>query len=160
MGAEGPSSGSTGARPMMVKEAGVLLVATVSALAAGGGVLQAGARYMQPPAQGRIVRSADGHYWADAEVDGAPMRLLVDTGASTVSLTAADAGRLGLRQGALRYDQPVFTAAGPQRAAAVTLDHVTIAGVRIDHVHALVMKEGLATSLLGMSYLGRLSRIE
>ena len=144
---------------MMVKELGVVAVATLSALTAGGGVL-AGARYMQAPDTGRIARSADGHYWAIAEVDGAPVRFLVDTGASTVALTPGDAQRLGLDTAALRYDQPVFTAAGKERAAAVTLSHVTIAGVRVDGVKAMVMKEGLAASLLGMSYLGRLSRIE
>jgi aspartyl protease family protein len=145
---------------MMVKELGVVAIATLSALTAGGGVL-AGARYLHAgPEQGRIARSADGHYWADAEVDGAPVHFLVDTGSSTVALTPADAGRLGLDASALRYDQPVFTAAGRERAAAVTLSHVTIAGVKVEGVKALVMREGLSASLLGMSYLGRLSKIE
>jgi aspartyl protease family protein len=144
---------------MMAKELGVVAVATLSALTAGGGVL-AGARYMKTSDAGRIARSADGHYWASAEVDGAPVRFLVDTGASTVALTLTDAERLGLDTAALRYDQPVSTAAGRERAAAVTLSHVTIAGVRVDGVRALVMRSGLSASLLGMSYLGRLSRIE
>jgi aspartyl protease family protein len=145
---------------MMVKELGVVAIATLSALTAGGGVL-AGARYLHAgPEQGRIARSADGHYWADAEVDGAPVHFLVDTGSSTVALTPADAGRLGLDAAALNYDQPVFTAAGRERAAAVTLSHVTIAGVKVEGVKALVMREGLSASLLGMSYLGRLSKIE
>jgi aspartyl protease family protein len=145
---------------MMVKELGVVAMATLSALTAGGGVL-AGARYLHAgPEQGRIARSADGHYWADAEVDGAPVHFLVDTGSSTVALTPADARRLGLDAAALHYDQPVFTAAGRERAAAVTLSHVTIAGVKVEGVKALVMREGLSASLLGMSYLGRLSKIE
>ena len=144
---------------MMVKELSVVAVATLSALTAGGGVL-AGARYMQTSNVGRIARSADGHYWATAEVDGAPVRFLVDTGAGAVALTLADAGRLGLNTAALRYDQPVFTASGREHAAAVTLSHVVIAGVRVDGVKALVMRSGLSASLLGMSYLGRLSRIE
>ena len=42
-----------------------------------------------------VVRSADGHYWAEAVVDGRPMRMLVDTGASVVTLSRADAQKVG-----------------------------------------------------------------
>ena len=48
-------------------------------------------------------------------------------------------------------------ASGRVRAAPVTLDHVEVGGVRIEHVAALVVERGLPASLLGMSYLGRLS---
>ena len=152
----------------MLKEIGVLTLATVSALAAGGGVLTFAATAARPGVaslanvapQGRLTRSPDGHYWASAEVDGAPVRFLVDTGSSAVALTAADAARLGLDTANLAYDRPVTTAGGRERAAAVVLDHVVVAGVRVEHVDALVMRSGLSASLLGMSYLGRLSRIE
>ena len=43
-----------------------------------------------------VVRSADGHYWAEAVVDGKPMRMLVDTGASVVTLSRADAEKAGV----------------------------------------------------------------
>ena len=46
------------------------------------------------PAQ--IARAADGHYWAEADIDGRAIRLLVDTGASVVALTAEDARAAGL----------------------------------------------------------------
>ena len=42
-----------------------------------------------------IAKSRDGHYWAEADVNGSRVRFLVDTGASAVALTAADAQRLG-----------------------------------------------------------------
>ncbi len=146
---------------MVMKEIGVLAVATLSALAAGGGVMKLAAHASPPPVhESRIRKSADGHYWATAEVDGASVRFLVDTGSSAVALTAADAARIGVDMAQLRYDRPVFTAAGDERAAPVLLDHVVVAGTRVDHVNALVMRQGLASSLLGMSYLGRLSRIE
>ena len=146
---------------MFLKHLGVLTVATLSALAAGGGVLQIAANARQPVLeQGRIAKAADGHYWATAEVDGASVRFLVDTGSSAVTLTGADARRLGVDLAHLRYDQPVFTAAGDQRAAVVTLDHIEVAGVRVDQVRAMVMRSGLPSSLLGMSYLGRLSHMD
>lgn len=113
------------------------------------------------PAGAAAVRKADdGHYWAEAQVEGRHVHFLVDTGASTVALTAADARRLGLDVGDLTFDQPVETAGGRAMAANVKLDYVSVAGARVEDVEALVMREGLSTSLLGMTYLGRLSRFE
>jgi aspartyl protease family protein len=77
-----------------------------------------------------------------------------------VALTAADAERLGVDVHNLSYDQPVNTANGVSHAARVKLDYVSVAGARVGEVPAMVVKDGLTTSLLGMSYLGRLSRFE
>ena len=107
-----------------------------------------------------IQKSDDGHFWAEAEANGARVRFLVDTGATTVALTQGDAQRLGLHMATLAYTVPVRTASGEARAAPVKLDYVSIAGARIESVDALVVRDGLETSLLGMSYLGRLSRFE
>jgi aspartyl protease family protein len=107
-----------------------------------------------------LVKAADGHFWAEATVNGRAVRFLVDTGATTVALTGPDAQRLGLDLEALDYNQPVTTASGTIRAALVELDYVSVAGARVEKVQALVLREGLSSSLLGMSYLGRLSRFE
>ena len=123
----------------------------------------AAASSVPTPARGadaQVLRSADGHYWAEADIDGRAVRVLVDTGASVVALTRADAQRLGLRLTAADFTRTVQTASGPVRAAAVTLLSVAVAGARIDDVQALVIEEGLEHSLLGMSYLGRLSAFE
>jgi aspartyl protease family protein len=163
---KGSRTDPAGRKAMVIKEVAVLAVATLSALAAGGGVMQFGAQAMAPvshqsPAvQGRVLKAADGHYWATADVDGKPVRFLVDTGSSAVTLSRPDAARLGFDATKLTYDRPVFTASGPAKAAAVTLDHIDIAGARVDHVTALVIRGAMTTSLLGMSYLGRLSRLE
>lgn len=114
----------------------------------------------RPPGAAQIQRAADGHYWAEADIDGRAIRVLVDTGASVVALTRADALRLGLKLKPEDFDKQVQTASGPARAAAVRLAHVAIAGARVEAVQALVVEEGLEHSLLGMSYLGRLSRFE
>jgi aspartyl protease family protein len=110
------------------------------------------------PAQ--VLKAADGHYWAEASVNGHEVRFLVDTGASAVSLTTDDARRLGIDTASLNYDAKVITAAGPARAARVKLDSVAIAGAQVRDVDALVIENGLNTSLLGMTYLGRLSQFE
>jgi aspartyl protease family protein len=107
-----------------------------------------------------VTKAADGHYWAEASVNGAAVRFLVDTGATAVALTAADARRLGLDTDNLDYRVNVTTADGKTRAASVKLASITIAGARVNDVEALVLESGLQTSLLGMSYLGRLSSFE
>lgn len=107
-----------------------------------------------------VPKSNDGHFWADGRVNGADVRFLVDTGASEVFLTLADARRLGIDPDQLVYDRKVRTADGESFAAPVRLTSVSIQGVRLTQVDALVIGRGLPASLLGMSYLGRLSRFE
>lgn len=145
----------------MARTVAVVGTATMAALATTVAMLGAGravAALRAPSAVAApISKSADGHYWARAEVDGRSLRVLVDTGASAVALTAADARRLGLNPERLSYDRSIAAASGRVRAAPVTLDHVEVGGVRVERVAALVVENGLPASLLGMSYLGRLS---
>ena len=115
------------------------------------------------PAHGgaaQVLKAADGHYWAEANIDGRAIRVLVDTGASVVALTRQDALRLGLKLTPNDFTRTVQTASGPARAAAVTLKSIAVAGAEVEDVQALVVEAGLAQSLLGMSYLGRLSGFE
>lgn len=107
------------------------------------------------PAQ--VLKAADGHYWAEADIDGRAVRVMVDTGASVVALTRDDAARLGMDLKPADFSGTVITASGPVRAAPVRLKAVAVAGARVDEVEALVVEQGLPHSLLGMSYLGRLS---
>ena len=105
----------------------------------------------------QVVKGADGHYWAEASSDGKAVRVLVDTGASVVALTRADALRLGVDPEPEAFTGKVQTASGVVRAAPVQLKTISVAGARVDRVEALVVEQGLEYSLLGMSYLGRLS---
>jgi aspartyl protease family protein len=105
-----------------------------------------------------IAKSSDGHFWADGQVNGAAVRFLVDTGATAVALTPDDARRLGFTN--LAYSNRVVTAGGQTRAASVRLASVTVAGARLENVDALVIENGLDTSLLGMTYLGRLASFQ
>ena len=113
-----------------------------------------------PHASKAILKSSDGHFWADGEVGGRTVRFLVDTGATAVALTPEDAQRLGIDPADLHYGYKVVTAGGQIRAASVRLSSITVAGARLENVDALVIEKGLDTSLLGMTYLGRLSRFE
>ncbi len=107
-----------------------------------------------------IAKSSDGHYWANGDVNGSKVRFLVDTGATEVALTPADARKLGYDLSGLNYGYRVVTAAGQTRAAAIRLASVTVAGARLENVDALVIEKGLDTSLLGMTYLGRLASFQ
>ena len=162
----------------MLKFAAVVLVGALSAVGAAGAVVtfdpsqnfasqpaEANAQLAVTPVASRptpaqVTKAADGHYWATADVNGSAVRFLVDTGATAVALTANDARRLGLDLSKLEYGVPVTTADGKTMAAQVKLRSVTIAGARVENVDALVLQTGLETSLLGMSYLGRLSSFE
>ena len=108
-----------------------------------------------------IVKSPDGHFWADAQVNGGhPIHFLVDTGATAVALTARDAASLGIDPTSLNYAYTVTTANGPARAAAVKLGDISVDRADVADVQAFVIDQGLQTSLLGMTYLGRLSKFE
>ena len=107
-----------------------------------------------------VTRAADGHYWAEAVIDGRAVRVLVDTGASVVTLSRADAEKAGVRVGAKDFTRTLNTATGPVKAAPVVLPSLAVAGVRLTSVEALVVDGDMPASLLGMSYLGRLSGFE
>ena len=101
----------------------------------------------------------DGHFQINAQVNGADVRLIFDTGASAVVLTSADARRAGIDTDALRFEVPVSTANGTGRAALVRLDRIEVGGIVRRNVRAFVAEaHALDTSLLGMSFLETLSR--
>lgn len=107
-----------------------------------------------------IQRSADGHFYATAAVNGRPVRFLVDTGASTVALTVADAQAAGLFVDPSEFGVIGRGASGDVRGKAVTLDSVAIDGKRADNVRAAILADGLDVSLLGQSYLAQLSQVK
>jgi aspartyl protease family protein len=113
------------------------------------------------PVRDTLVYPADGrgHVVIDAVIDGAPLRLLVDTGASLVTLSAADARAAGIEPDGLAYTRRAATANGTVRMAPVTLREVRIGRFAVADVPAAVI-ENLGTSLLGQSFLSRLKSYE
>lgn len=107
-----------------------------------------------------LKRENDGHYWAQAEVDGAAIKLMVDTGASTVALTLRDAKRLGLKPEELDFRWTISTAGGETKGASVLLESIRIGQVEVHNVEAMVLGEGLEQSLLGMTFLRELYSYE
>jgi aspartyl protease family protein len=109
----------------------------------------------------RVRRRPDGHFIARAEVNGANLGMLVDTGASSVVLKPADAEKAGINTRSLTYTVPVQTANGTTYAASVRLRSISVGAIRLTDVEALVAKPGtLRESLLGMTFLRRLRSYE
>ena len=107
-----------------------------------------------------IPKSRDGHFWTEALVNRGYINFLVDTGASVIALTPADAEIAGIKLHELKYTHTVSTAGGEIPAAYITLDNVSVGHIALRNIRAVVIKDGLAHSLLGMSYLGELQKVE
>ncbi|PIE13858.1 MAG: TIGR02281 family clan AA aspartic protease [Rhodobacterales bacterium] len=112
--------------------------------------------------QGRIElpRAADGHYYLTAEVNGTPVRFTVDTGATEIVLSRQDALAVGIDPGELAFLGSAQTANGEVRMAPVRLDTFDVGAIRDTRLRAFVSGGAMVTSLLGMAYLQRYSRIE
>ncbi len=106
-----------------------------------------------------ISRSFGGSFRVDAEINGASVPMIFDTGASAVVLSASDARSAGIDTGSLDFSVPVQTANGTGFAAPVRLERIEIGNITRSGIRAFVAQEGaLETSLLGMTFLETLSR--
>jgi len=116
---------------------------------------------LRPSSNRTLVYRADrrGHFSLTAAVNGAPIRLVVDTGASLVALTLDDARAAGIGRSELVFNQVTQTANGRVRFAPVMLREIRIEQLAIENVPAAVI-ENLDQSLLGMSFLKRLKSFE
>jgi aspartyl protease family protein len=101
-----------------------------------------------------LAADASGHFIAEGTVNGGSMRFVVDTGATSIALPAADAERLGIdyRKG---RRVSVQTANGDAIAYVVRLGSVRVGGIEIPNIDALVVERGLSIALLGMTFLNR-----
>lgn len=104
-----------------------------------------------------LRRADNGHFQADVGVNGVTIRMLVDTGATTIALSAADAERAGIKVDALSFDSVVSTANGYAPAASVLLTEVRVGSIVRRNVRASVQRT-LTDSLLGLSFLDLLSK--
>jgi len=104
-----------------------------------------------------IRRRLGGEFIVPGKVNGRPVSFVFDTGASSVVLTAEDAAAAGVAVAADDFFINVTTANGATTAAAARLDRISVGGIVIRSVPALVAQKGtLEQSLLGMTYLERL----
>lgn len=104
-----------------------------------------------------VVRSSSGHYEINGAVNGNSVRFLVDTGASSVVLSARDAKKAGIDIDNLRFSAPVSTANGMTQAAKIRVDEISIGTIIRYNLMVMVSKPGdLNESLLGMNFIDTL----
>jgi aspartyl protease family protein len=140
---------------------GAALLPNVASSAGQNGQTTLSTTRAPAPPSNTIVYAANerGHVVLDAAVNGAPVRMLVDTGATLVALTPADARAAGINPASLVFNGHAQTANGTARMAQATLREIRIGQLSIYDVRASVL-ENLDISLLGMSFLGRLQAYE
>lgn len=104
-----------------------------------------------------LTREADGHYYAQAEVNSAQIRFVVDTGASTIALTQDDARRAGIP-----FDSNFVSvgsgASGDVYGAPITIDTISVDGHQAQGLSGVVLRDA-DRSLLGMSFLSRFGSV-
>ena len=121
--------------------------------------LEMGQHFETAAASGRnsvtLAPDSRGQYVADGQVNGQHMRFLVDTGATLLALSAADAARLGIDYP--RGQPGVAIVADGRRVQSwlVKLDSVTLGDITLFGVDASVSEGGVGAALLGMSFLSR-----
>jgi aspartyl protease family protein len=104
-----------------------------------------------------VERSDDGHFYADADVNGARIRFMIDTGASVVALTPRDAERAGIVSGSRRAT--ARGAGGEVEVAPVTIDRISLGPLDARDVRGAIAEQ-LPVSLLGQSFLAEADSVE
>lgn len=112
-----------------------------------------------PGGRMEVPLDESGHAQLTADVNGEPIRFVVDTGATSMALSRSDARRAGIDLDALAFTGEARTANGVVGTASVTLRSVSLGGVTDDDVPAVVIGGDLDQSLMGMSFLRRFARV-
>ena len=106
-----------------------------------------------------LQREYDGHFYADVMINGATIRMLVDTGASAIALSRDDARRAGV---GISIGMPNVVgqgASGDVKGEFVKLGRVALAGETAENVPAVVL-DGGEKSLLGQAFLAKFASVE
>jgi aspartyl protease family protein len=107
----------------------------------------------------RLDRAGDSHFYADTEIDGRNVRMMVDSGASIVALTRRDAEAIGINVDDLPVGGSANTAGGVVPMRMVMLDSVEVDGIEVRGVQAAVIEADMGVSLLGQSFLSKLAAV-
>jgi aspartyl protease family protein len=102
----------------------------------------------------------DGDFTAIGKVNGTPVEFVIDTGASDIVLSPADAQRAGIDASTLHFNRAFETANGEGRGAPATVDRLEIGPVKLIDVPVSVNQAPMHSSLLGMTFLRRMKSFE
>ena len=104
----------------------------------------------------RIPLSADGHYWITAKLNGTPLRLMVDTGATVTAISTDVAEAAGIEPDLLRPEARVETANGTVTAAPARIETLRFGSIAARDLDAIVMPGADGPNVIGMNFLTRL----
>lgn len=106
-----------------------------------------------------LIREGDGHFYVEANVNGAPVRMMVDTGATSVALTMEDAEALGISQSEEGFSQTGRGVGGDVAVMPISIDNLSVGAISHRDVPAVVVNSELQVSLLGQSWLSRVGNV-
>ena len=106
-----------------------------------------------------LERNEDGHFYADVQINGSNVHMLVDTGASGIALSRDDARAAGLAPSLGMPDVVGEGADGEVHGEYVKLDRVELGPLSATGMEAVVLNSG-EQSLLGQSFLSKYSSVQ
>jgi aspartyl protease family protein len=104
----------------------------------------------------RIRQSADGHFWVNAELNGQPVRFLVDSGATTTSISTGLAQRAGIRMSG-GFPAMVQTANGVLTVQPGRADRISVGSIERTDLAVHVSDAFGDMNVIGMNFLSSLS---
>jgi aspartyl protease family protein len=98
----------------------------------------------------------DGHFWAAANINGIDRRMLIDSGATTTSLSLATAHAAALDLEQNPYPTTLSTANGMVFARTSSVRRLELGPIVASDLRVVVAPEFGDTDVLGMNFLSRL----
>jgi aspartyl protease family protein len=107
----------------------------------------------------QLQRNENGYFYADVDINGAQVHMLVDTGATGIALSRDDARKAGIATSIGMNDVVGEGADGSIHGEYVTIDRMSLGGKSVDGMRAIVLNNG-EQSLLGQSFLAQFASVE
>lgn len=107
----------------------------------------------------QLQRNENGHFYADVDINGAQVHMLVDTGATGIALSRDDARKAGIATSIGMNDIVGQGADGGVHGEYVTVDKMSLGGKTVEHMNAIVLNSG-DQSLLGQAFLAQFASVE
>lgn len=106
-----------------------------------------------------VPRSPNGMFYTQVVVNGRPTRFLVDTGASMIVLSRADAASMGVDLSRAPDIRSIRAVGGQARVNVVRLESLEFAGRKLENLEAAIVEEGVGAPLLGQNALAALDSL-
>ena len=107
-----------------------------------------------------LKTASDGHFYVTLSINNKPINFLIDTGATAMILSKKDGEKLGFNVDKLNFSQLAQTANGEILISPVVFDKVSLGFKNFSNVKAFISQTDMEKSLLGMSFLSRLKKLE